>query len=185
MVKPVNQLLWGQGMESVSSRTSNRIELRVVHSAATSLDAIMTVSTEGQAISLPVRSQLGMPLSVSVGDDVVSLRHGRLFIYDSGHVSKSPKSAKSAKKATYGLIHYLSGNEVDTEALVQFDVKLYAPTEKYNTIWDLGARGNLPREISLQVMGLQGDAQWDITDVGSMLLIEDFSFSYPIDTRGL
>lgn len=172
-------------MESVSSRTSNRIELRVIHSAATSLDSMMTVSTEGQAISLPVRTQLGLPLSVIVGDDTVSLRYGQLFIYDAGHVSKSPKSAKSTKKPTYGLIHYLSGIEVDTEAHVQFDVKLYVPSEKYNTIWDMGARGHLPQQISLQVMGPQGDAQWDINDVGTMLLIEDFSFSYPIDTHGL
>jgi len=172
-------------MESVSSRTSNRIDLRIVHSAATSSEALMTVSTEGQAISFPVCTQLGMPLSVCVGDDIVSLRHGKLFIYDAGLVPKPPKSAKSMKKQTYGLIHYLSGIEVDTEAKVQFDVKLYVPTEKYNTIWDMGAHGNLPREISLQVMGLQGDAQWDIHDVGSMLLIEDFSFSYPINARGL
>jgi hypothetical protein len=170
-------------MESVSSRTSNRVELRVLHSAATSSDSVMTVSTEGQVISLPVRTQLGLPLSVSVGDEVVSLHHGQLLIYDSGHVSKSPKSPKSSKKPTYGLIHYLSGNEIDTEALLQFDVKLYVPTEQYNTIWDMSARGHLPQQISLQVMGLRGNAQWDIHDVGPMLLIEDFSFSYPIDTR--
>jgi len=172
-------------MVSVSSRVSNRIELRVIHSAATSFDALMTVSTEGQAISFPVRTQLGMPLSVIVGDDTAALRHGQLFIYDAGHVSKSPKSQKSSKKPTYGLIRYLSGFEVDSEAQVQFDVKLYVPTEKYNTIWDMGARGHLPQLISLQVMGLQGDAQWDIDDVGTMLLVEDFSFSYPINTRGL
>ncbi len=169
-------------MEGVVSRTSNRIELRVIHSTATTFDALMTVSTEGQAISLPVRTQLGMPLSVIIGDDTVALRHGQLFLYDGGHASKSPKSAK---KPTYGLIHYLSGNEIDTEALVQFDVKLYVPSEKFNTIWNMGAQGNLPREISLQVMGLQGDAQWDLGDVGTMLLIEDFSFSYSINPHGL
>lgn len=172
-------------MDSVLSRTSNRIELRVIHSMATSLDALMTVSTEGRAINFPVRTQLGMPLSVIVGDDTVSLRHGQLFLYDAGHVSKSPKSAKSAKKPTYGLIRYLPGIEVDSEAQVQFDVKLYVPTEKYNTIWDMGAHGHLPQQISLQVMGLQGDAQWDIDDVGTMLLVEDFAFSYPINTHGL
>jgi hypothetical protein len=171
-------------MDSVSSRTSNRIELRVIHSSATSSDALMTVGTEGQAISLPVRTQLGMPLSVSVGDNVVLLRHGKLFIYDSGHASKSSKPTKSSKKPTYGLIHYLSDIDVDSEAQVQFSVKLYVPTEKYNTIWDMGARGRIPREISLQVMGLQGDAQWDVNDVGTMLLVEDFSFSYPIDATG-
>jgi hypothetical protein len=172
-------------MESVLTRTSNRIELRVIHSAATSLDAMLTISTEGQTIGLPVRTQLGMPLSVIVGDDTVSLRHGQLFLYDAGYVSKSPKSAKSTKKPTYGMIRYLSGMEVESDAQVQFDVKLYVPTEKYNTIWDLGARGHLPQLISLQVMGLQGDAQWDIDDVGTMLLVEDFSFSFPIHTHGL
>jgi hypothetical protein len=171
-------------MESVISRTSNRIELRVIHSTATSSEALMTVSTEGQVISLPVRTQLGMPLSVSVGDDIASLRHGNLFIYDSGHVSKSSKSPKSTKKPTYGLIHYLSGIEVDSDAEVQFDVKLYVPAEKYTTIWDMGARGHLPRGISLQVMGLHADTRWDINKVGTMLLIEDFSFSYSIDTPG-
>jgi hypothetical protein len=182
MENPVDRPQGGVGMESVASRASNRIELRVIHSMATSFDALMTVSTEGQAISFPVRTQLGMPVSVSVGENIVSLRHGKLFIYDAGHVSKSPKSTK---KPTYGLIHYHSGIEVDSEAQVQFDVKLYVPTEKYHTIWDMGARGHLPREISLQVMGLRGDAQWDINDVGSMLLIEDFSFSYPINTYTL
>jgi hypothetical protein len=172
-------------MESVASRTSNRIELRVTHSAVTSLDALLTVSTEGQAISFPVRTQLGMPLSVIVGDDNVFLHHGMLFIYDAGHVSRSPKSAKSTKKPTYGLIRYLSGIEVESEAQAQFDAKLYVPTEKYNTIWDMGARGLLPRQISLQVMGLQADAQWNIDDVGTMLLVEDFSFSFPVNTHGL
>ena len=185
MYKTATVPRWGMGMESVATRASNRIELRVVNSTATSSDALMTVSTEGQAISLPVRTQLGMPLSVVVGDGTIALRHGKLVIYDAGNVPKPPKSAKSTKKPTYGLIHYLSGNEVDTEALVQFDVKLYVPSEKYSTIWDMGARGNLPREISLQVMGLQADAQWDIGSVGTMLLIEDFSFSYPIDAHGL
>jgi hypothetical protein len=171
-------------MDTVSSRISNRIELRVIHSMATSVDALMSVSTEGQVISIPVRTQLGMPLSVIVGDDTVPLRHGKLFIYDAGLVSKPPKSPKSAKKPTYGLIHYLAGNDVDSDAQVQFDVKLYVPTDKYSTIWDMSARGNLPQTISLQVMGLQGDAHWDLNDVGSMLLVEDFSFSYPINAHG-
>ena len=63
-------------------------------------------------------------------------------------------------------------------------MKLYVPTDKYSTIWDMSARGNLPQTISLQVMGLQGDAHWDLNDVGSMLLVEDFSFSYPINAHG-
>lgn len=172
-------------MEGVVSRTSNRIELRVIHSTVTTSEALMTVSTEGQVISLPVRTQLGMPLSVSVGDDIASLHHGNLFIYDSGHASKPSKSSKSTKKPTYGLIHYLSGIEGDAESAVQFDVKLYVPSEKFTTIWDMGARGHLPRGISLQVMGLHGDARWNINEIGTMLLIEDFSFSYPIDTQGL
>ena len=144
----------------------------------------MTVGTDGQVISFPVRTQLGMPLSVSVGDDVVSLRHGQLFIYDAGTSSKLPKSAKPAKRPTYGMIRYLSGVEVDSDAHVQFDVKLYVPSDKYITMWDMSARGQMPQQIMLQVMGLQSDAQWDTNDVGTMLLIEDFSFSYPIGIHG-
>jgi hypothetical protein len=49
----------------------------------------------------------------------------------------------------------------------------------------MGARGLLPRQISLQVMGLQADAQWNIDDAGTMLLVEDFSFSFPVNTHGL
>jgi len=170
-------------MESVVSRTSNRIELRVVHSITTSLDAWMTVSNEGHAISYPVRTQLGMPLTAIVGDDAVSLRHGKLFISDAGHAPRATKSSR--KKTTYGLVHYLAGDDIDSEAQEQFHVKLYVPTEQYEMIWDMGARGNLPRLISLQVRGLQDDSQWDIADVGTMLLVEDFSFSFPIDTRGM
>jgi hypothetical protein len=172
-------------MESVATRASNRIELRVIQSMATTFDAFMTVSTEGQAISFPVRTQLGMPLSVNIGDDSVSLRHGKLFIYDAGHVLKAPKSVKSRKKPTYGLIRYLSGIEVESEAQVQFDVKLYVPSDKYTALWDMCARGLLPREISLQVMGLHADSQWDTNDVGTMLLIEDFTFNYPIHAHGI
>lgn len=170
-------------MESVASKTSNRVELRVVHSKASVLDAWMTVSNDGHAISYPVRTQLGMPLSVIVGDDTISLRHGKLFINDGGHVSHPTKSTK--KKPTYGMIHYLANVDVDAEAQEQFHVKLYVPTDRYKMIWDLGSRGNLPRLISLQVKGLQGDSRWDITDVGTMLLVEDFSFSFPVNVHGL
>lgn len=170
-------------MDSVATKTSNRIELRVIHSIATSLDAWMTVSNEGHAISFPVRTQLGMPLMVITGDDTVSLRQGKLFINDSGHTSSPTKSTK--KKPTYGLIHYLSGIAVDSDAQDQFHVKLYVPTEKYNMIWDLGARGLVPRLISLQVKGLQGDSQWDVADIGNMLLVEQFSFSFPINIHGM
>lgn len=168
-------------MDGVESKASNRIELRVLHSMATALDALMTVSNEGHAISFPVRTQLGMPIMASVGDDTFSLHDGKLFIHDGGRTSHS---AKSTKKPTYGLVHYLSGTEVDAEAHEQFHVKLYVPTERYNVIWDLGARGHLPRLISLQVKGLRGDAQWDVTDVGNMLLVENFSFSFPINPFG-
>jgi hypothetical protein len=170
-------------MESVVSKSSNRIELRVVHSLTTALDAWMTVSHEGQVISCPVRTQLGAPLSVIVGDNTISLRHGKLFLYDGGQVSPPGKSAK--KKQTYGLVHYLANVDVDLETQEQFHVKLYLPTESYKTIWDMGSRGNLPRLIQLQVKGLRDDSQWDITDVGAMLLVDDFSFSYAIDTHGL
>ena len=64
-------------------------------------------------------------------------------------------------------------------------MKLYVPTEQYEVIWDLGARGHLPRQISLQVKGLQDDARWDISEVGTMLLVEDFSFSFPISSYEL
>lgn len=172
----------GGSMESVVSRTSNRVELRVVHSMATALDAWMTVSNEGHAISYPVRTQLGMPLSVVRGNDTISLRHGKLFIHDSGHATHP---AKSKKKPTYGMIHYLASVEVDSEAQEQFHVKLYVPTDRYKMIWELGSRGSLPRLISLQVRGLQGDSRWDVADVGSMLLVEDYSFSFPIGAHGL
>lgn len=169
-------------MESVVSRTSNRIELRVIHSMATSLDAWMTVSNDGHDISFPVRTQLGLPISVITEHDTISLRQGKMFIYESRHPSKS---AKSAKKPNFGVVHYRTGIEVDAEGQDQFHVKLYVPTEKYKMIWDLGSRGLLPRLISLQVKGLQDDSRWDIADVGTMLLVEDFSFSFPIDTQGL
>ena len=168
-------------MPGVVSKTSSRVELRITHSVTTSLDSWLTVSNEARAISYPVRTQLGMPLSIIVGNDTVSLRHGKLFINDAGH---PPKSSKSAKKPTFGMIHYLANVDVDSEAQEQFHVKLYVPTDKYNMIWDLGARGLLPRLIQLQVKGLQGDARWDLADVGSMLLVEDFSFSFPIAAHG-
>jgi hypothetical protein len=59
------------------------------------------------------------------------------------------------------------------------------PTERYSVIWDLSARGHLPRLITLKVKGLQNDARWDVSDVGSMLLVEDFSFSFPINVHGI
>jgi hypothetical protein len=164
-------------MDGVESRVSNRIELRVIHSKATTLGAWMTVSNEGHAISFPVHTQLGMPIKITVGDDALSLREGKLFIHDGGRASHS---GKSAKKPTYGLIQYLSGIDVDAEAQEQFHVRLYVPTERYKVIWDLAARGHLPQLISLQVKGLQGDAEWNVSDVGRMLLVEDFSFSFPI-----
>ena len=169
-------------MDGVETRVLNRIELRVIHSMTTLLDAWMTVSNEGHAISIPVHTQLGLPITVTVGDDAVSLREGRLFIHDGGNASRS---AKSKKNPTYGLVHYLSGIAVEAEAREQFHVRLYVPTERYNILWDLGARGHLPRLISLQVKGLQDDAHWDVSDVGAMLLVEDYSFSYPISPYGL
>ena len=169
-------------MDDVKSRASNRIELRVVHSMATTLDAWMTVTNEGHAISFPVHTQLGMPITASHGDDTLSLREGKVFIHDAGH---TPHYAKSTKKPTYGLVHFLSGVEVEAEAQEQFHVRLYVPTERYNVLWDLAARGRLPRLISLQVKGLDADAQWDVSDAASMLLIEDFSFSFPVNSYGL
>jgi hypothetical protein len=169
-------------MDSVESKTSNRIELRVLHSMATLADAWMTVNNEGHAISFPVRTQLGMPITITVDDDTLSLRDGKLFIHDGG---RAAHSAKSTKNTTYGMIHYLAGTDIEAEAREQFHVKLYVPTERYNVIWDLGARGHLPRLISLQVRGLQEDSQWDVSEVGNMLLVEDFSFRFPINAHGL
>ena len=169
-------------MDGVESKASNRIELRVRYSLATTLDAWMTVSQQGQAISIPVHTQLGMPITVTVDDDTFPLHEGKLFIHDGGRTSHS---AKSTKKPTYGLVQYLSGIEAEAEIQEQFHVRLYVPTERYNVIWDLSARGHLPRLISLQVKGLQGDAQWNVSEAGTMLLVEDFSFSFPINTYGL
>lgn len=165
-------------MDSVVSGASNRIELRVIHSMATTLGAWMTVTKDGHAISFPVHTQLGMPITVCVGDGTLSLREGKLFLHDGG---RAAHSGKSTKKPTYGLIQYLSGIEVEAEAQEQFHVRLYLPTERYDTMWDLAARGHLPRLISLQVKGLQADAQWDVSESGPMLLVEDFSFSFPIE----
>lgn len=54
----------------------------------------------------------------------------------------------------------------------------HPPTERYNVISDMTARGHLPRLISLQVRGLQSGAEWDVSDVGSMLLVKAYSFSF-------
>jgi hypothetical protein len=169
-------------MESVETKTSNWVELRVLYSSATVLDAWMTVNNEGHAMHFPVRTQLGMPITVSVDDGTLAIRDGKLFIHDGG---RSSPAVGATKKPTYGLIRYLDGTKVEAAAHEQFHVKLYVPTERYNVIWDLGARGHLPRLISLQVKGLQDDAQWDVAESGPMLLIEDFSFSFPISPPGL
>lgn len=143
----------------------------------------MTVGSEGQAINFPVRTQLGMPLTVIVGDDEVMLRHGKLILFDGGLAHQMPKKFSSVKKPTFGLIHYLAGIDIDSESQVRFDVKLYLPSEKYKIIREMGMHGNTPQEISLHVIGLQADARWDIGDVGAMLLVEDFAFSYPMNTQ--
>jgi hypothetical protein len=148
-----------------------------MHSLATTLDAWMTVNREGHVISFPVHTQLGLPTRVSVGDETLTLREGKLFVHDGGRPSRS---AKATMKPSYGLVQYLSGTPVEADAREQFHVRLYVPTDRYNVLWDLSARGHLPRLISLQVKGLQDDAQWDVAEVGSMLLIEDFSFSFPV-----
>jgi hypothetical protein len=168
-------------MESVTVKDWNRVELRVIRSMATMSDAWMTVGNDGHAISYPVRTQLGMPLTVIDGDDTVTLRYGKLFINETNRVARP---AKSAKKPTFGFIHYLADVEVDAEAQEQFHAKLHVPTEEYNRLWELGTRGRMPRLIQLQVRGLQSDGQWDISDTGTMLLVEDFSFSFLIDTGG-
>jgi hypothetical protein len=170
----------GGEMDTVESRASNRIELRVLQSMATSLDALMTVNNEGRAISFPVHTQLGMAIKVSVGGESLSLREGKLFIQDVGRTAP-----KSSKKATYGLVHYLSGIDLEAECQEQFHVRLYVPSQRYDVIWDLAARGHLPRLVSLQVKGLDSDAEWDVSNIGSMLLIEDYSFSFPVNSYGL
>jgi hypothetical protein len=156
----------------------NRIEFRVLRSSATLSDAWMTIGTEGHAISYPVRTQLGMTLSVIDGDATVTLRYGRLIVNDAG---RNTRSARSAKKPTYGFIHYLADIEVDQEAQERFLAKLHVPTEEYDRLWELSTRGSMPRTVLLQVKGLQSDGQWDISDTGSMLLVEDYSFSFLID----
>jgi len=162
-------------MESVESRISNRIELRVIHAAASAPDAWMTVTNEGHVIRLPVRTQLGAPIKAIVGEKTILLREGTLFIHDGGQ-----SAARVTKKPSYGLVQYRANPDIDIESQEQFLVRLYVPTKEYGVMWDLAARGRVPRLISLQVKGLQGDTEWDIADVGTMLLIEDFSFSFPL-----
>jgi hypothetical protein len=169
-------------MGDIEPKASNRIELRASRSVTAASAAWMTVTHEGHVISFPVRTQLGTAITVSVGDGTHSLHNGKLFIQDGG---RAPHSAKASKERTYGLVHYLGLTEADAEAQEQFHVKLYAPTERYHVIWDLSARGHLPQLITLKVKGLQTDSRWDVSDVGNMLLVEDFSFSFPIDTPGL
>ncbi len=162
-------------MESVESRISNRIELRVIHAAASAPDAWMTVTNEGHVMRLPVRTQLGAPIKAIVGEKTILLREGTLFIHDGGQ-----SAARVTKKPSYGLVQYRANPDIDIESQEQFLVRLYVPTKEYGVMWDLAARGRVPRLISLQVKGLQGDIEWDIADVGTMLLIEDFSFSFPL-----
>jgi hypothetical protein len=162
-------------MESTESKTANRIDLRVVQSPGTPPDAWMTVTNEGHVIRVPVRTQLGAPIKAIVNDKTITLREGRLFIHDGGQ-----SAAKVSKKPSFGLVQYHASVDVEREGQEQFEVRLYVPTKEYGVIWDLAARGRLPRQISLQVKGLQGDSEWDVSDVGTMLLIEDFSFSFPI-----
>jgi hypothetical protein len=168
-------------MEIATTLSRNRVELRVLRSTATLSDAWMSIGTEGQAISYPVRTQLGMSLTVIDGESTVTLRYGRLIVNDSGRGARSPKSAK---KATYGFIHYLADVEIEAEAQERFLTKLHVPTEEYERLWELSSRGNVPRSVLLQVKGLQSDGQWDISETGSMLLIEDYSFSFLIDPGG-
>lgn len=142
---------------------------------ATPADAWITVTNEGQVIRVPVRTQLGAPIKAIVGGNTIMLREGTLFVHDGGQ-----SAARMAKKPSYGLVQYHASTDVEMESQEQFQVRLYVPTKEYGAIWDLAARGRLPRLISLQVKGLQGDAEWDVSDIGAMLLIEDFSFSFSI-----
>jgi len=164
-------------MEEIESRVSNRLELRVVQSLETTLDAAMTVSNEGRVISLPVRTQLGSPIKAIVGENTILLHEGKLAIHDGGQ-----SAAKMSKKPSYGLVQYQANPDLEMEGQEQFQVRLYVPTDEYSVIWDLAARGHLPRAISLQVKGLQGDTEWDVGEVGTMLLVEDFSFTFPISS---
>jgi hypothetical protein len=165
-------------MDDVESRTSSWIELRVIHSAATTHDAWMVVTSDAHTINFPVHLQLGTSLTAVVGSDNIPLREGKLFVHDSG---SAPRAAKTAKKpSSYGLVHYVPTTGAEGEAQEQFHVKLYMPSDKYRAIWELCAQNHLPRRISLQVKGLHGDAQWDVAETGKMLLVEDFSISFPI-----
>jgi hypothetical protein len=167
-------------MESTLAMTRNRVELRIIHSMATMSDAWMTVGNSGNGMSYPVRTQLGMPLTVIDGDDTVTLRYGRLFVNESSHATRS---SKSTKKPTFGFIHYLADYDVEQEAQERFHVKLHIPTDEYAKLWELASNGNMPRMLQLQVKGLQSDGQWDIADSGTMLLVEDFTFSFLIGSE--
>jgi len=105
------------------------------------------------------------------------LHEGKLAIHDGGQ-----SAAKMSKKPSYGLVQYQANPDLEMEGQEQFQVRLYVPTDEYSVIWDLAARGHLPRAISLQVKGLQGDTEWDVGEVGTMLLVEDFSFTFPISS---
>lgn len=169
-------------MGDIEPRTSGRIELRVSRSVTAASAAMMTVGNDGHAISLPVRTQLGMAITVSAGEQTFSLHTGKVFIQDGGRASHP---ARSSKGRTYGLVHFLGVTEAEAEAQEQFHAKLYAPSERFNVIWDLSARGHLPQLITLRVKGLQDDARWNVADVGNMLLIEQFSLGFPIDGHGM
>lgn len=162
-------------MDSVATRVSNRIELRVVHSIAITSDAWMTVGNDTHVLSIPVQTQLGMPIKAIVDHETLTLREGKLFIHDGG---RSP--ARVSKPPTYGLVRYNAHPEVEMEAREQFHVRLYVPSDRYREVWDLAAHGRVPRQISLQVRGLEGDGDWNVDDSGNMLLIEEYSFSFPI-----
>lgn len=169
-------------MGDIEPRTSGRIELRVSRSVTAASAALMTVGNEGHAISFPVRTQLGMAITVTVDEQTLALHTGKVFIQDGGRASHS---ARSSKERTYGLVHFLGVTEAEAEAQEQFHVKLYVPSERYNVIWDLSARGHLPQLITLKVKGLQDDARWNVAEVGNMLLVEEFSLGFPIDGYGM
>lgn len=165
----------GVATDSVATRDTNRIELRVVQTFTATPDAWITVSNEAHVINFPVQTQLGVPIRAVVGHDTVTLREGKLFIHDAGRAT-----ARITKKPSYGLVRYHTGVDVEMEAREQFHARLYVPSERYREIWDLAARGRLPRLISLQVKGLEDDGEWHVDETGNMLLIEEFSFSFPI-----
>lgn len=164
-------------MSDTDARFSGRLELRVIHSAATLHDAWMVVVSDAHTINFPVHLQLGKTLTAIVDDSEIALREGRLYLYDSG---AETGTGKSGKKPSFGVVHYLGVTPAEGESLEQFHVKLYLSSGKFRELWELCAHHHLPRLITLQVKGFNSDMNWDVDATGQVLLVEDFMISLPV-----